>query len=160
MHGCTYISRTAVFVRSVYLLVDNFYETIMAASNSSGCDEAIKKNIMHLKKLVRMDELVPELDKLSILTSSDLQELRDKETTNNDKITYLVEVLPQRADDWWDHLLISLKATNDNQLKLAARILEIEKHLVRLQLYLHSLLYACMCAPKQKQDKSFCAFVL
>ena len=100
MHGCTYISRTAVFVRSVYLLVDNFRETIMAASTFSGCDEAVKKNIVHLKKLVKVDKLVPELNKLSILTPSDLQELRDKETPNDDKIAYLVEVLPQRADDW------------------------------------------------------------
>ena len=157
MHGRTYISRTAVFVRSVYLLVDNFGETIMAASTLSGCDEAIKKNIVHLKKLVKMDKLVSELDKLSILTSSDLQELKDKETPNDDKIAYLVEVLPRRANDWWDHLLTSLKATNDNQLKLAARILEIEKHLVRkirLYMYIHICkvicMHTCVCQNKTR----------
>ena len=131
----------------------------MAASTSSSGDEVIKKNIVHLKKLVKIDKLVPELNKLSILTLSDLQKLKDKETPNDDKIAYLVEVLPQRAHDWWDHLLTSLKATNDNQLKLAARILEIEKRLVRkirLHTYLQGLLYACMCVPKQNKLSILC----
>ena len=133
----------------------------MAASTSSSCDEAVKKNIVHLKKLVKINKLVPELNKLSILTSSDLQKLKEKETPNDDKMAYLVEVLPQRTDDWWDHLLTSLKATDDNQLKLAARILEIEKRLVRkirLHTYSQDLLHACMCA--SQQNKLFYVFIL
>lgn len=111
----------------------------MAACASSNCDKALKKILVHLKKLVKMDTLMPELDKFHILTLDDRKKLNNKNTPNDDKIVYLVEVLPQRSDDWWDHLLTSLKATDDNQLKLAARILEIEKHSVR---YLHTV-YLC-----------------
>ena len=111
----------------------------MAACASSNCDSALKKILVQLKKLVKMDTLIPELDKFHILTLDDRKKLNNKNTPNDDKIAYLVEVLPQRSDDWWDHLLTSLKATDDNQLKLAARILEIEKHSVR---YLHTV-YLC-----------------
>ena len=111
----------------------------MAACASSNCDKALKKILVHLKKLMKMDTLMPELDKFHILTLDDRKKLKNKNIPNEDKIAYLVEVLPQRSDDWWDHLLTSLKATDDNQLKLAARILEIEKHSVR---YLHTV-YLC-----------------
>ena len=111
----------------------------MAASASSNCNKALKRTLVHLKKLVKMDALKPELDKCHILTSADHRKLSNRETSNGDKIAYLVEVLPHRSDDWWNHLLISLKATNNNQLILAARILEIEKHSVRCLHIMYSL---------------------
>lgn len=122
-------------MRLFYYLVGKLQQA-MAASTSDNCNKALKKNLVHLKKLVKMDTLMPELNKCHILTSSDHRKLDDKETPNDDKITYLVKVLPQRSNGWWDQLLASLKATDDNQLKLAARILEIEKHSVR---HLHTL---------------------
>jgi len=104
----------------------------MATPTSSNCDKALKKNLGHLKNLVKMDKLMPELQKCHILSSHDHKELNNTKTSNDDKVTYLVEILPQKGDAWWDHLMASLKGTDDNQLKLAARILEIEKHSVRL----------------------------
>ena len=111
----------------------------MAAFAPKNCDNALKKTLTHLKKLVNVDTLMPDLDKCHILMSADYRKLNNRETSNDDKIAYLVEVLPQRSDGWWDHLLTSLKATNDNQLILAARILEIEKHSVGC---LHTM-YSC-----------------
>ena len=55
---------------------------------------------------------MPELDKFHILTLDDRKNLKNKNIPNDDKMAYLVEVLPQRSDDWWDHLLTSLKATD------------------------------------------------
>ena len=110
----------------------------MATSISNNCVKALKKNLVHLKQLVKMDTLMPELDKRHILISRDRQKFNETETSNNDKIAYLVEVLPHRSNAWWDLLLTSLKATDDNHLKLAARILEIEKHSVRC-------LHTCTC---------------
>ena len=107
----------------------------MATSTSNNYDKALKKSLVHLKKLVNMDKLMPELDKCHILTSTDHQRFNDKGTSNDDKIVYLVEVLPQRSNGWWDHLLTSLTATDDAQPILAARILEIEKHSVRFPHY-------------------------
>ena len=104
----------------------------MASCASSNCDKALKASLAHIKQLVKIDILMTELDKCHILTSIDHQKLNNKETSKDDKILYLVEVLPQRSDDWWGYLLSSLKAVDDNnQSKLAARILEIEKHSVR-----------------------------
>ena len=103
----------------------------MAALTSSNHDKALKKSLIHLKKLVKMDKLMPELDKYHILTSRDHRKLTDIKTSDDDKIAYLAEVLPQRSQGWWGHLLTSLKASDDAQPKLAARILEIEKHSVR-----------------------------
>ena len=94
----------------------------MAASTSNNYDKALNNSLAHLKKLVDVDKLIPELDKSHILTSGDLRILRDKETSSDDKIAYLVEVLPQRSKDWWSHLLTSLKATDDSHLKIGRKI--------------------------------------
>ena len=92
---------------------------------STNWNKAMNESLDHLKKLVKMDKLRP---KLSILTSDDEEQLDNEETSNDDKIEYLVKVLQQRADHWWGVLLSSLKDADDNLLKLAARILEIKKY--------------------------------
>jgi len=114
----------------------------MALSSSNSCDKALKKALVHLQNIVKVDKLMLELNKCHILTESDLEEI-EAYCSNYNKVAYLAEVLPQRSENWWDHLLTSLKASNDIQQRLAARILEIEKHSVRLTfvhiLYIHAL---------------------
>ena len=111
------------YIRSSYI--------IGMASICNDCEKAFKKAIVHLQQIVKMENLMPELDKCNILTESDLEKI-NAFYSNYNKVAYLGEVLPQRSEDWWDHLLTSLKASEDIQLKLAARILEIEYHSVRL----------------------------
>jgi len=104
----------------------------MALSSSNSCDKALKKALVHIQNIVEVDKLMLELNKCHILTESDLEEIEASWRYNDDKVAYLAEVLPQRSENWWDHLLASLKASDDIQQRLAARILEIEKHSVRL----------------------------
>lgn len=123
--------------------MDNNFSTVDTSTvdASNNWKIAINESLNHLKKLVKMDKLRP---KLSILTPDDKEKLDNKETSNDNKIEYLVKVLPQRANHWWDHLLSSLKDADDNLLKLAARIIEIKKYSVRICIYIFAWPFVCM----------------
>lgn len=69
----------------------------MAAQVFSNHDKALEESLVHLKVLVKMDTLMPELAKCHVLTSHDLERLTNKETSNDDKVAYLSEMLPQRS---------------------------------------------------------------
>jgi len=100
----------------------------MAGVQSKNHGKALQRSLPHLKNLIKVEKLMPHLS--GTLSSLDLRKLNDPAVSNDDKVLHLVEALSNEDAEWWEDLLTSLNATEDGNMILAARILQIEKHSV------------------------------
>jgi len=100
----------------------------------------LQENHSDLRKYLSLQELIPLLRKLELLTVEDWDEISQKQLTRQQKIDYLVQLLPRKGEHAYEKFINCLESEKEHSahMELAEKIKETAAQLAEPQVKLTS----------------------